>query len=140
QGLVRGPRPHPGRRPVHQRQHAVVGPGDGRLRRRGQATRVDESDQRDESSDRVGRELPLDDPANPRRRDGGLATPVSDEDPGWCPLLWRASISLIPVFGLLYLRRRRPSDALTEFRFVWLGIVVSLWLFAFVLLFVVPTD
>jgi len=65
---------------------------------------------------------------------------VSDEDPGWRPLLWRAPISLIPVFGLLYLRRRRPSDALTEFRFVWLGIVVSLWLFAFVLLFVVPTD
>lgn len=60
------------------------------------------------------------------------------DDPGWRHIL---KPLLIPFFGLWFLRRRgEHTDGITASRFIYVGIVSALWLFAFVLLFLVPSD
>jgi hypothetical protein len=63
------------------------------------------------------------------------------DDPGWRHIVRSLAFMWIPIIGLLLIRRRRGSaDGITWLRFIYLGIVMAVWLMAFVLLFVVPSD
>ena len=54
------------------------------------------------------------------------------------PLLW----NLVPVYGQWKLLREKPdqADGLTALRFIFIGLVVSLFLFLVVLSFIVPWN
>jgi F0F1-type ATP synthase membrane subunit c/vacuolar-type H+-ATPase subunit K len=64
------------------------------------------------------------------------------EDPGWGLVLKRLRLFAIPFIGpmLMYRRRKDPLDGITGLRLIFVGLLNALWLYALVLLFIVPSD
>jgi hypothetical protein len=64
------------------------------------------------------------------------------EDPGWRPLFKELKVYLIPFAGpLLFRRKQRPAvDPLTAFRLIFLGLVGSLLVWGWILLYIVQSD
>jgi hypothetical protein len=61
------------------------------------------------------------------------------EDPGWRPILKRP-LTMVPGLSLFSLRDRSRENAIVGLRSMFVRLAVSLWLFALILLFVVPGD
>jgi uncharacterized protein YybS (DUF2232 family) len=65
---------------------------------------------------------------------------VDYDDPGWRHIL-KPSTFLLPSLGLRLMRRREGQvDGITGMRTIYIGLLTSLWLFAVVLLFIVPSN
>src|SRR5213080_4302066 len=73
----------------------------------------------------------------------GFAEQVADyEDPGWRPLFKELKVYVIPFAGpILFKRKQRPAvDPLTAFRLILLGLVGSVLVWGWILLYIVQSD
>jgi F0F1-type ATP synthase membrane subunit c/vacuolar-type H+-ATPase subunit K len=65
-----------------------------------------------------------------------------NEDPGWGLVLKRLRWLAIPFIGpiLSHRHRKDPLDGISAFRLIFAGLLCALPLYAFVLLFIIPSD